>query len=163
MFWPIFRRVLLTFPLAVQTATNSELPTRQKEGGGGWLGGGGGVREGPWSSDRGDRPGLKMQDACKVLSQHIFNERDGVMWGKKESSRRWMHKIWLHCISPVINFASLMPHILYGQRTEKVAFRLQWAIDVKGRIISSEQMIQCDSATAPQKKIWKNKSPKYNP
>lgn len=35
MFWPIFRRVLLTFPLAVQTATNSELPTRQKEGGGG--------------------------------------------------------------------------------------------------------------------------------
>lgn len=94
-----------------------------------------------------------MQDACKVVSQHIFNERGGVMWGKKESSRQWMHKIWPPCISPVINFASLTPHILYGQRTEKVAFRLQWAIDVKGRIISSEQMIQCDSAAAPQKKI----------
>lgn len=68
------------------------------------------------------------------------------------SSRRWMHKIWPHCISPVINFASLTPHILYGQRTEKVAFRLQWAIDAKGRIISSKQMIQCDSVAAPQKR-----------
>lgn len=64
-----------------------------------------------------------------------------------------MHKIWPDCISPVINFAFLLLHILYGQKTEKVAFRLQSAIDVKGRMISSAQMIQCDSATAPRTKI----------
>lgn len=88
--------VLLTFPLAMQTATTSELPTRQKEGEG-W-----GRRRRSESESEGDNDratverGRKREGfgevggekegrgACEAVSQHISNERRDVMcWRRR--------------------------------------------------------------------------------
>lgn len=87
MFWPIFCLcTLLTFPLAMQTATTSELPTRQKEreaGRGGEWG-----RWWWWWSDRKESQGCRREVdeekrggrcACMAVSQHIFNEPSDMM------------------------------------------------------------------------------------
>lgn len=115
-----FLCVLLTFPLAMQTATTSELPTRQKEGEGG------GEEERSSESEGDNDRATEEKDryvgsargrenekggACKAVSQHISNEHSGMSARQKR-----MYKIWAARISPSINFSSLLLHVFCADK-----------------------------------------------